>query len=61
MALISPAASIGLIVLFIVLFIGITIWKGKSIVTFFGHEMFKARLERRRQREEQTATNESEV
>ncbi|KAK8012491.1 ubiquinone/menaquinone biosynthesis methyltransferase [Apiospora marii] len=44
---ISPAASIGLIVLFIVLLIGITIWKGKSIVTFFGHEMFKARLRRR--------------
>lgn len=61
MDLISPAASIALIVLFILLLIGIAIWKGKSIVTFFGHEMFKARLERIRQHEEQAATNESEV
>ncbi|KAK8037924.1 hypothetical protein PG994_014691 [Apiospora phragmitis] len=62
MALISPAASIGLIILFIALFIGLVIWKGKKLVVHFGLTMFHERAERRRQQgEEQAATNESEV
>ncbi|KAK8065933.1 hypothetical protein PG997_012680 [Apiospora hydei] len=61
MALISPAASIGLIILFIVLLISIAIWKGGYIVTVFSTKMFEARLARgRKQDEEQTATNETE-
>lgn len=56
MALTSPATNIGLIILFIVLFIGVVAWKGKALVTIFAHALFQGR---KRRQEEQAAANET--